>query len=450
MTNLDEMLKEVIDELRPSPDKVAAIDSVARRLVKRLEHVFGVGRVSVEGSYAKGTMVRGREEADIFVHFESSVPISEACRMTVEEGVKSVLEENGAYKLRYANHPYVEGYVQGIRVNIVPCYDSEYGKWITPVDRTPHHTRYIKTRITAEKADQVRLLKAFLMNDGLYGAEVRVRGFSGYVCELLVLRYGSFLSLIVDATSWKPPVILDNSSHLPEAPLVLPDPVDPHRNTAAAVSLTTLSNFIMKSKLFLKKPSRKFFLEENELNGVLDGRSFLALTFDVPEQPPDVLWGELNRTLGGIRKALELLGFRVLRGDRWVEHSRGLLVFELESKNLPTVYLNKGPPVWTRNAVEFIDEQMRKSGLLAYPWVEGDRLFSLLERKHTDAEKTVKMLIEKGIASVSKELKPHLRNAETYTDVKLLMDKLSDDERNFLRDFVRACPNYVAHYVSST
>lgn len=449
MTDVAELLKKVAEELKPLPETVDRTRDVASRLMGRLETFFGAGKVSVEGSFAKGTMLRGKEEADIFVHFEKAFPVDDACRLVVDKGVEVIRDEGGSFRLRYANHPYVEGFVDGIRVNIVPCYDAEYGKWITPVDRTPYHTRYVKTHLSPDMADEVRLLKAFLINDNLYGAEVKVKGFSGYVCELLIIRFRSFASLVMEASRWKPPVVLDEEAGITGAPLVLRDPVDPQRNTAAAVSLSALSNFIMKSKLFLKNPSTKFFLEKSSLKGLVNGRSFLGLVFELPQQPPDVLWGELSRTVGGLWRGLEQHGFKVLRGDRWADSHRGVIVFELESNILPPVMLNRGPPVWAKTAVDFVEEQFTKEGLLAYPWVSGDRLYSLLRRKHTEASETIQMLIKTGKAAISKNLKQYIINAKIYSDPLQLTADLSGEEANFFMEFVRTCPNYIAHYASS-
>ncbi len=37
-------------------------------------------------------------------------------------------------------------------------------------------------------------------------------------------------------------------------PLIVVDPVDPHRNVAAALSLQTLSEFVVASRNYLEKP----------------------------------------------------------------------------------------------------------------------------------------------------------------------------------------------------
>ncbi|MCS7138385.1 MAG: CCA tRNA nucleotidyltransferase, partial [Candidatus Caldarchaeum sp.] len=350
----------------------------------------------------------------------------------------------------YASHPYVEGFVDGLRVNLVPCYDVKDSRWITPVDRTPYHTQYVKKMMDERMADETRLLKAFLMNDGLYGAEIRTRGFSGYVCELLIIKHVSFKSLLERAAQWRPPVVVDEEAEKhPGAPLIIADPVDRLRNAAAAVSLTTLSKFIMKSKLFLKRPSRSFFVERPSLAIDAGRRRFLALVFEVPERPPDVLWGELSRTMNGLGKALAAHGFTLFRSDCWVEGHQALIVFELETLRLPEVYLHVGPPVWSRNAAEFVEEQARKKDLEAYPWVYGERLYSLRRRKFINAEELLRHLVQEGNAAVSKELRTYLKKSETTTDLSQLHPKLTLEGRAFLEEFIRACPSFIAQYISS-
>ncbi|MEM1943639.1 MAG: CCA tRNA nucleotidyltransferase [Candidatus Caldarchaeum sp.] len=440
-----QVLEQVLEMVRPLPETLRSAAELADRLVGLVEEFFGPGTASVEGSFAKGTMVRGREEVDVFVHFKPDVPVEKASQMVLARGVEIINSLGGAVRLRYASHPYVEGFVDGLRVNIVPCYDVEHGRWITPVDRTPHHTRYVKNMMDERMADETRLLKAFLMNDGLYGAEIRVRGFSGYVCELLTIKHGSFQALLEKAVGWRPPVVLDgDASEHREAVMILPDPVDRSRNAAAAVSLTSLSKFIMKTKLFLRKPAKSFFTDRAHDGVRLDGRRFMGLVFDLPERPPDVLWGELHKTMNGLGKALTTHGYRLLRMDCWLEGLKAVILYELEALSLPAVYLHVGPPVWSRSAVEFVEEQAKKEDLAACPWVYGDRLYSLRRRKHTNAVDFVRHVVEQDLAAVSKELKPYLKNMTATTDLQQIT--LSQDGKRFLEEFTRACPNFIALY----
>lgn len=100
-----------------------------------------------------------------------------------------------------------------------------------------------------------------MKNQGIYGAEIRVEGFSGYLCELLITHYDSFINLVKEAAKWEIPTIIDVESYHPKkdltkvftkAPMIVIDPVDKSRNVAAVVSSTSLSIFIFACRQFLK------------------------------------------------------------------------------------------------------------------------------------------------------------------------------------------------------
>ncbi len=72
-----------------------------------------------------------------------------------------------------------------------PC-----GKWKSAADRSPFHTLYVANSLDNYKKNQVRLLKKFLRSLNVYGAEISRKGFSGYVSEILIIKFGSFLSTL--------------------------------------------------------------------------------------------------------------------------------------------------------------------------------------------------------------------------------------------------------------
>jgi len=45
---------------------------------------------------------------------------------------------------KYAQHPYTEATVEGVRVNIVPCFDVKAGEWMSAADRSPYHVELIE------------------------------------------------------------------------------------------------------------------------------------------------------------------------------------------------------------------------------------------------------------------------------------------------------------------
>ena len=144
--------------------------------------------VRVEGSIAKDTWLSENPDIDIFMRLPTSIPR----RNLGDIGLKIAKKAAGDAKQleRFAEHPYLEIFLSGYRVDIVPCYDAKPGEWQSATDRTPYHTDYINTHLSKEKRGEVRLLKRFLQGIGVYGAELKIGGFSGYLCELLIMKFG--------------------------------------------------------------------------------------------------------------------------------------------------------------------------------------------------------------------------------------------------------------------
>ena len=62
---------------------------------------------------------------------------------------------------------------------------------------TGHYsTQNIYCKINHKQADEVVLLKKFMESVGTYGSEFKVGGFSGYLCEMLILQYGNFMETL--------------------------------------------------------------------------------------------------------------------------------------------------------------------------------------------------------------------------------------------------------------
>ncbi|HID09327.1 TPA: CCA tRNA nucleotidyltransferase, partial [Candidatus Micrarchaeota archaeon] len=259
-----EVLSEVLSRVKPGEEEQARILSVARRVVSRIRRRKGkFVDVVVAGSAARGTNLRGSSDVDVFLLYPKDVPREEMEREALEIG-KSL---SRSYEIRYAEHPYVTVFVDGVEVDVVPAYAIEPGEPIlSATDRTPLHQRYVSERLSDEQKDEVRLLKAFLKGIGVYGAEIKTEGFSGYLCELLVIHYGSFLEVLRAASRWRPPVFIDLERHAAvrfDDPLVVVDPVDPRRNVAAPVSLNSLAVFVAAAREFLEDPSLRFFFPED-------------------------------------------------------------------------------------------------------------------------------------------------------------------------------------------
>ncbi len=379
------------------------VDSYVAQLDDVVDVVFG-------GSFAKGTWLPGHADIDIFVKIKPSVGIEKFEEMGREIGSEA-LKSYGP-KLRYSDHPYVEVFVKKVRVNVVPCYDVEQGKWQSAADRSPFHTRYISSNFDDEKRRQARLLKRFLKSVGIYGAEISTEGFSGYVSEVLVLKYSSFENLLRAAADWQEKQIIAVSDYdsdfvrVSNSPVIIIDPVDSRRNLGTAISPESVAKFMLAARKFLEKPSLDFFKEGKYRRGTIKLLpNVLVVEFSHEKKSPDIIWGQLKRSLSAIAKQLELAHFEVLRSSCVTdEKSSAALAFLLESITLPPYTKRKGPEVFRRkDTASFLSN--RKKPLAS--WVDREmRIAMVIERRATDARKFVKSLLinHRENSGVSKDL----------------------------------------------
>ena len=68
-----------------------------------------------------------KPDIDIFVKFNNQTSLEDFENYGKEIGLQSL--KNFSPYLRYADHPYVEAYVEAVKINVVPCFDVEYGRW---------------------------------------------------------------------------------------------------------------------------------------------------------------------------------------------------------------------------------------------------------------------------------------------------------------------------------
>jgi len=314
---------------------------------------------------------------------------------------------------RFAEHPYLEVFVQGYRVDIVPCYDAKPGEWQSATDRTPYHTDYIKKHLTEEKRSEVRLLKRFMQGTDVYGAEIKVGGFSGYLCELLIMKYGSFEKTLEAFAHYNRRLVIDIENYyagrqheisllFPE-PIVIVDPVDKGRNVASAVQPVKLYDFMAASRAFLQTPRNAFFfpsktaaLPLKSLKSEIESRgsSSLFLVIDQVPAVPDVLWGQLYRTKRSLHKLIELSDYKIIKESVWSnEKSLSIFVYELEQQVLPNIKKHLGPPLEREPECEsFLAKYTVNEQVISGPTVEDGRWVVLLPRKTTDI---VTLLLDK-------------------------------------------------------
>jgi tRNA nucleotidyltransferase (CCA-adding enzyme) len=417
MSDTRAIISKAVPLCEPSQEqqqRITKIAQEAKTLVDRyVAPIDDVVDVVFGGSFAKGTWLPEDADVDIFVKMKSSVSIEKFEELGKEIGLNTL--KNYGPKLRYSDHPYVEAFVKKVRVNIVPCYEVEQGKWKSAADRSPFHTRYICSNFDDEKRREARLLKRFLKTLGIYGAEVAVEGFSGYVSEVLVLRYRSLENVLQAAADWHVRQLISADHYDKDlvknfrSPLIIIDPVDSKRNLGTAISAESVSKFILAARTFLDRPSLEFFKGGKHRytpSNKLLLPNVLVVEFSHPSKSPDIIWGQLKHSLKSIVKQLELAHFTVLRSSCLTdERASGAFVFLLESITLPRYTRKRGPDIFRRkDAASFLS--MRKRKPLAVWMDEEMRIATLVERRSTDAREFIRSLLTNELESsgVSKDL----------------------------------------------
>jgi len=409
-----EMRGKVLARVRPGAEEERSVTGFAQGLLLRvnsllLEAGFEAS-AELHGSVAHGTWVSGETDLDIFVVLSPRYGRGDLGKIL--EMLKGGLD--GEFVEAYAEHPYLRARMDGFKVDFVPCFrvDPAVGI-ISSTDRTPHHTRYLAGVLDDGLRDEVRLLKQWARGVGVYGAEIRVGGLSGYLCELLVLAHGSFEALMEAASGWSRGAVVQVGSALDESglrerfqePLVVVDPVDPSRNVASAVTTETFWTLVAAAGRFVEEPREHFFWGPavkptgDDVLGLMGGTDVAFLVVEESHaEVADSLWGQIHKTKEALHGQLEAHGFRVLASTAWSdEERRHVLAFRVESGELPPVTMRQGPPVGlARDSKRFIEAHLGAEATVAGPGIRDGRWVVLSRREHTSVKALLSHLLEDG------------------------------------------------------
>ncbi len=433
-------LNLILKKIEPSLEEKKRVDSLASQLIQIINqeaHQEGIpAKAILVGSVAKGTRLAGKADVDIFITFPLSCSEDYLKKKGLKLGHHSIKKLGSGYEERYASHPYVTGFINGYEVDFVPCYAITEGSELkSAVDRTVLHTRYIKAHLKPYQAGEVLLLKRFMQVVGCYGSEFKVGGFPGYLAELLILEYETFLGVLEAAAhDWMPGYQVDLEEHGTASQfhdsLVVVDPVDENRNVAAALTMQKMAEFVVAASRYLEKPSPDYFFKKDQKIDIESlkeeflsrGTVNLILTFPAPEIPEDALYPQIKKTEHSLMNILKRAGFRVWGGDSVSYLGRILIILELEVNCLPPFKRHYGPQIWNRVHSKSFQEKYHP-----HCWLEEDTWVALVKREHTTAESLLKYVISRdGVHHLrtGRHLKDQLINGY---QLKALPDFLEDE-----------------------
>jgi len=449
--NANNIINKVLGKIKPVPAEQQRMQEVADRIISLVDRTAaGTGLTDVSGilvgSAARGTWISNEHDLDIFISFPEDTP--EQDLKTVGLNIaRQVAADADNSEERYAEHPYVHAVFGDFEVDLVPCFRVGSAAQIkSAVDRTPFHNLFILDRIKGLE-DEVLLLKQFMKGAGVYGSDLRTGGFSGYLAELLVIHYGSFMKVLQAADGWKSGIIIDiiehgNKQH--NDPLVVVDPTDPARNVAAALTLDRFAGFIDRARQYLDSPAIEQFLHnpaaplsDTEFKNITArrGTDLLAVVFDKPDVVDDVLYPQLFMLHNSITDLLSRNGFIVLNCDVWAGDGEAAVMLEMEVSCLPPVKKHAGPPVWERShAGNFKQKYLQNKGL-SKVYIENGRYVVDVPRPYTGPVELIKS--ELLNCRLGKHVGACIRTGFEVRKDEGLQEIDSADFRIFLKDFFK-------------
>lgn len=391
--------QQVITKITPTNKERTAIAATVEELTKKIREEYAKKKipatVELVGSIAKDTYLRYNMDIDLFLVYPSSYNKQEMGRQAIALGLMLLVDTEECY----AEHPYIRGRYNNYKVEMVPCYRIEdASQKVSAVDRTPFHTSYIKTHLKEEQKQEVRLLKQFLRGINCYGAEAQIQGFSGYLCEIILLYYKTFRNTIKKASNWKKQtkLSLTTKEFLDfYTPLVFIDPVDPNRNVASALAEEKFDLFVKACKEYNKHPKETFFFPNPVKYWALDkiketikkqDCKYIGIKFEKPEIIDENLYPQIRKTAHSIKELGERHGFSIFDTSYCVDKNQQqiTIIIKTGKESLPKKLLHQGPPTTLKeNVQEFKEKWKDNSRVQKGPYEKNGRFVVEIEREYT-------------------------------------------------------------------
>ncbi|MBI4140060.1 nucleotidyltransferase domain-containing protein [Candidatus Woesearchaeota archaeon] len=348
---LKKVLSEKLIEATPQKRTLKPVIKFLKELNERLKKIGCNAKATLGGSFAKGVWLEGDYDVDVFVQFNS--PGNDNISEKLSEALKGL-----NFDRVHGSRDYYKIKKYSFTFEIVPVIKiKNASQAINVTDASPLHVRWVLKNGKKLQAD-IRLAKLFCKSIKIYGAESFIGGFSGHALDILIIYYGGFEKFLRRAEKWGQKVIIDPEKHYDanplrymnksktEGPLVIVDPLDKNRNSAAAVRKETFEKLKKEARKFLRKPSKKFF----ETKMLKVPKNSIVLTVETIKGKYDVVGSKYLKMFKELKKGLA--PFEVLHSEwEWTEGKKPTFVYKLKKEKIENIEMI-GPPIKMRDAAE--------------------------------------------------------------------------------------------------
>jgi tRNA nucleotidyltransferase (CCA-adding enzyme) len=386
------VLKKITPTKKQRKEIEHAIDALQKQVSKEINKTGLPITIELVGSTAKDTYIRTAVDIDLFLVFPTTTSREQLQRNGLAIGRAILTNQEECF----AEHPYVRGMYHGHKTEIVPCYKIESASQkLSAVDRTPLHTDYVRKHLKEAQKKDVRLFKQFLRGIGCYGAEAEIEGFSGYLCEILIIKFKTFQRLITAAQHWRPGEVLTlTKTPIPrfETPLIFIDPVDSERNVASALSNDKFDLFRAACKAYAKQPRLTFFFPKalspwplEKIKKEIGNKEYVGVRLPKPDIIPENLYPQVRKAVRSITELCTHYGFQILDTHFYIDKKEVYILLHPQSMLLPKTVVHPGPPITLKkNIDEFLEKWKDSPRVRKEPYEKNNRIYIDIERDYTD------------------------------------------------------------------
>jgi len=369
------VLCDILKKIKPSKEEIRKVNSLAKGITNTIK--VRDAQIMLGGSIAKDTWLHGMHDIDIFVAFNYNKYKNKSSQLA------DILEKHIRHlpiKRLHGSRDYFQINKGNISIEIIPILRIkrvEQAKNIT--DISPLHASWVKKY---KIQDEIRLTKAFAIAQHTYGAESYLKGFSGYVLEILTIHYGSFLGFIKATSKWKKQIIIDTEKLLKnplkelnkskiQSPLIVVDPVDKTRNASAVLSQQNYNLMIKAARSFLNNPSEKYFIVRKKT--IPKNAFFIEIKL---KKKDDHIAGKLDSLFIKLNHQIIQEGFSIKKSG-FIFDKKSILWFIFKSNILSSYCEVRGPPIKLKDHVIKFRKKHKKT------FMKNSTIYAVEKRKFT-------------------------------------------------------------------
>lgn len=331
--------QNILAKIMPTKEELQEIKKVEAKVIPKITEAskklkLPLKKVLLAGSSARGTFIRNKKDLDFFLLFDLKLTVDE-----IKEQNRKILEEafpKTDFVEEYGEHPYLKTNLFGVNIDFVPgFFITNISQKKSSVDRTPLHLAYLEKHQTKETIKETILLKQFLKNNLLYGADQKNNGLPGYLVELFILKFQTFENVLKVISKFPSigPITLANESKIKRfhEPFVFVDPTDPDRNVASAVSKRNWQIFAFLANKFLKSKTEDLFFKNIYANYSQIPKKIIVMKLPTQkEKTEDTKWGLAKSLLKHCVNELNNKHFNVKNSSSIVHKDFVYLLFTTE------------------------------------------------------------------------------------------------------------------------